>query len=111
MKVDFDKTFDFKKVKTWGWHPHGPGDVKMARTQQDDPEAMRKRAEPIIVDAVTTEMGRRGLTPAASAPDVTVIYYLLLTTNMSTQTIGQFLPATRRVGPAAVPGEPRSRSR
>lgn len=108
VKVDFDKTFDFKKVKTWGWHPQGPGDVKMARTQQDDPEAMRKRAEPIIVNAVTTEMGRRGLTSTASAPDVTVMYYLLLTTTMSTQTIGQFVPSTGEWGLPPIPGATQS---
>jgi hypothetical protein len=103
VKVEFDKSFDFKKVKTWAWHPKGPGDVKMARTQDDDPDAMRKRAEPVIVVAVTAEMGRRGLTAAASAPDITVMYYLLLTTTMSTQTIGQFVPATGEWGLPPIP--------
>ena len=66
VKVEFDKTFDFKAARTWGWNPRGPGDVKMARTQEDDPEAMRAQAEPIILDAVTsanrgarTEAGHR----------------------------------------------------
>ena len=92
VKVEFDKTFDFKAVRTWGWQSPNPGDVKMARTREDDPEAMRKRAEPIIVDAVTVEMHRRGLQPAFPH-DLTVTYYLLLTTSMSAQTLGQFLPA------------------
>jgi hypothetical protein len=39
-------------------------------------------------------MTRRGLQKAATAPDVTLTYYLLLTTNMTAQTGGQFLPAT-----------------
>jgi hypothetical protein len=98
VKVEFDKAFDFKPVKTWAWNPQQPGEVKMARTKDDDPEAMRTRAEPIIMDAVTTEMSRRAMQPATAEPDVTVTYYLLLTTNMSTQTMGQFLPATTEWG-------------
>ena len=94
VKVEFDKTFDFKPVKTWAWNPQQPGEVKMARTREDDPEAMRKRAEPIILDAVAAEMTRRSMQPAKAEPDVIVTYYLLLTTSMSAQTMGQFLPAT-----------------
>ena len=94
VKVEFDKTFDFKPIQTWGWNPAGPGEVKMARTAQDDPEAMKRKAEPWILSAMAAETTRRGLRPATSAPDLTATYYLLLTTNMSTQTMGQFLPTT-----------------
>jgi hypothetical protein len=94
VHVEFDKTFNFKDVRTWGWNPAAPGEVKMARTREDDPDAMKARAEPIILDAVASEIARRGLTRDAAAPDLTVTYYLLLTTNFSAQTIGQFLPAT-----------------
>ena len=92
VHIDFDKAFNFKAVRTWGWNPAGAGDVKMGRTKDDDPEAMRKRAEPIVVDAVTLEMTRLGVTQAKEAPDLTVTYYLLLSTSMSTQTMGQFVP-------------------
>jgi hypothetical protein len=94
VRVEFDKTFDFKSVKTWAWNPDGPGVVKMARTQNDDPEAVRKRAEPLIVEAVTAQLKQRGLVPTTGAADLFVTYYLLLTTSASAQTIGQFLPAT-----------------
>ena len=94
VKVEFDKTFDFTKVQSWGWNPAGPGEVKMARTAQDDPEAMKRKAEPWILSAMATETAGRGLRLATSAPDLTATYYLLLTTNMSSQTMGQFLPAT-----------------
>ena len=47
VKIDFDKAFNFKAVRTWGWNPAGPGDVKMARTKDDDPDAMKRRAEPV----------------------------------------------------------------
>ena len=52
VRIDFDKTFKFAAVRTWGWNPKGTGDVKMARTKDDDPDAMKKRAESPIVDAV-----------------------------------------------------------
>src|SRR5262245_27718782 len=91
VKIDSDKMFDFKSVRTWGWNPSGPGEVKMARTPDDDPEATRKRVEPIIVDAVNTEIGKRGLTTAPQ-PDLVLTYYLLLTVGAATQTVGQFLP-------------------
>jgi hypothetical protein len=98
VKVDFDKSFNFKAVRTWGWHADGPGEVKMARTQKDDPEAMTKAAEPPIVDSVTVEMTRIGLQQAPSDPDLAVHYYLLLTTNQSAQTVGQFIPSTMAWG-------------
>jgi hypothetical protein len=98
VKVEFDKAFDFAAVRTWGWKPEGPGDIKMARTKDDDPEAVRLMAEPIVMDAVSTEMTRHGLTPGGDTPDLTVTYYLLLSTTMSAQTMGQFLPATTAWG-------------
>jgi hypothetical protein len=97
VKVGFDKTFDFKTMHTWGWAEQ-PLDVKMARTQTDDPEAMRRAAEPIVVEAVASEISRRGLQRAAAGPDLIVTSYLLLTTSMSAQTLGQFLPATSAWG-------------
>jgi hypothetical protein len=98
VKLQVDKAFDFRSVRTWAWHPEGPGEVKMARTGSDDPEAARQQAEPVIVSAVTEQMGRRGYQPAAEAPDLVVMYYLLLTLNISTQTLGQFVPATPEWG-------------
>lgn len=97
VRVDFDKMFDFKAMQTWGWNPAGPGDVKMARTQADDPEDIRRRAEPAIVEEVTSELNRLGLRPAP-APDLSVTYYLLLTIGSSAQVLGQFLPATTMWG-------------
>ena len=94
VRVEFDKTFDFKPVQTWGWNPAGPGEIKMARSKYDDPDAMKSKAEPWIVSAMATETASRGLRLATAAPDLTATYYLLLTTNMSTQEMGQFLPST-----------------
>ena len=97
VRVEFDKMFDFKAMHTWGWNPAGPGAVKMARTQADDPEDIRRRAEPAIVEEVTSELNRIGLRPAP-APDLSVTYYLLLTIGSSAQVLGQFLPATTMWG-------------
>ena len=36
VKINHDKTFDFKEAPTWTWSAQR-GDVKMARTQSDDP--------------------------------------------------------------------------
>lgn len=98
VQVQQDQAFDFTAIRTWAWNPGGPGEVKMARTQNDDPEAMRQRAEPVIVDAVTSELGRIGLKPATATPDLSVTYYLLLTIGSSSQALGQFLPATTMWG-------------
>ena len=94
VRVEHDKSFDFRPVRTWGWNPEGAGNVRMARTQDDDPEAMQRRVDPLIREAVAAEMTRRGLKEAPSAPHVTVTYFLLLTTGATAQTLGQFLPAT-----------------
>jgi hypothetical protein len=98
VRVEHDKTFNFKPMRTWAWSQDGPGYVRMARTQQDDPDAAKRKAEPWILDAVASEMTRRGMQRAESEPDLNLTYYLLLSTNMSTQTMGQFLPATAAWG-------------
>src|SRR5262245_1197022 len=78
-RADFDKAFDFKQVRTWEWNPRGAGHVMVARTPDDDPEVIKGRAEPVIIDAVNAEMPRRGLKTAPSAADLELTYYLLLT--------------------------------
>jgi len=93
VKIDFDKTFNFMAVRTWRFDPAGNGEVKMARTQKDDPDAAKAIAEPIIVDAVNIEMQKLKL-QRADRPDLIVRYFLLLTTNQTAQTMGQFLPGT-----------------
>jgi hypothetical protein len=97
-RINFDKTFDFTKARTWSWSPKGAGQVIAARDKDDDPEAVNKRVEPIMFEAVSAELLRRGLKPATGAPDLTLMYYLLLTAGSSSQTLGQFLPATAAWG-------------
>ena len=98
VNIEHDKAFDFKSARTWAWSPKGAGDVIIARTKDDDPAAVKRKAEPLILDAVAGEMMRRGLQTVASQPDLILTYYLLLTNNMTTQSLGQFLPATTAWG-------------
>lgn len=99
IQVDYDKTFNFGALRTWAWHPDGAGDVKMAVTPDDNPEDVRKRFEPVITAAITQELAQKGLTLASTGPpDVLVAYYLLLSTNMSSQYMGQFVPSTTEWG-------------
>ena len=100
VKTQFTKSFDFSKAKTWSWHDGAPGEVKMARTADDDPEVVRKRAEPVIMEAVAAALPKRGLTAAAAgaAADVQVKYYVLITIGTDAQVVGQFLPAVAAWG-------------
>lgn len=93
-RAEFDKKFDFKSVRTWGWDVEEAGDVKMARAAGDDPAPIKKRYGPTIVDAITRELTQLGLAAAApsATPDLRFHYYLLVTVGFDTQTMGQFLP-------------------
>jgi len=94
VRVDLDKTFDFSKVNSWAWGVPEAGRVIVGRTPTDDPDAIRRLVEPVIMDAIVAEMPTRGLTQAAYAPDAMVNYYLLLTVGTEAQTIGQFVPGS-----------------
>ena len=94
VQTQFDKTFDFRGMRTWAWHPTGPGEVKMAVTPDDNPEAVRARFEPVIIDAVQKELAKHQLQgPGDGTPQLYVHYYVLISTSMSAQTMGQFAPA------------------
>ena len=100
VKTDHDPAFDFTKPRTWAWNAKEPGRVITARTANDNPEEIRSRAEPIIMEAVAAEMTRRKvLEPASSgAPDLTIAYSLLLTLGSQSQQMGQFVPSTLEWG-------------
>jgi Domain of unknown function (DUF4136) len=100
LRSDQDKQFDFRAVRTWGWDIEEKGDVKMARSAEDDPAAIKRQFGPTIVDAITSELNQRGLSPGdASKPvDLRFHYYLLVTVGVNAQTMGQFLPAVPEWG-------------
>ena len=94
VKVEFDKEYDFSKVRTYGWHPDGAGEVKLLMREGGDPEQIRVRWEPTIKDAVEKELTKRGLVPATSGvPDLYLNYYFLSGPNSESQYRGQFIGA------------------
>jgi hypothetical protein len=100
LRADQDKQFDFAAVRTWGWDIEEKGDVKMARSSDDDPAAIKRQFGPTIVDAITREVNQRGLSPAeaSATPDLRFHYYLLVTVGVNAQVAGQFLPAVPEWG-------------
>jgi hypothetical protein len=88
-----DPNFDFKGIHSWAWAADGPGDVKMARSSQDDPKALLAIFGPTVVESVVKELGARGLSQVdpADAP-LKMHYYVLVTVGFEAQTMGQFLP-------------------
>ena len=92
VRAEQDPDYDFATVKTWAWDQDA-GEVIMARTATDDPAPLKARVDPRIRQHVQTEMAKKGLKEATSAPDVQLHYYVLVTVNTSGHTMGQFLPA------------------
>lgn len=94
VRVEFDKEYDFTRVRTFGWHPDGAGEVKLLMREGGDPEEIRTRWEPTIKDAVEQEMTKRGLAPATTGtPDLIMHYYFLSGPNSDSQYRGQFIGA------------------
>jgi hypothetical protein len=91
LRVDADKEFDFTTAKTFAWS-EGVGDIMLARTPKDDPEELRKRAQPVIMDTVAAQLPLRGLQMAKANPDLTLRYYMLITIGHNNQQMGQFVP-------------------
>ena len=105
VKVNLDKTFDFRQAQTWAWATPIAGHVLVARNPSDDPDAIQKLAEPVIMEAVMAAMSARGVSHKMDAPAVTLKYYLALTIGSSAQTLGQFLPTNAQWGiPYFAPG-------
>ncbi len=100
VKTDYDPAADFSALKVWAWPADGPGQVKMALTKDDDPEALRKRLEPALLAAVEAALAKKGFVKAApgQAPDFLVAYFGLISVNTDAQVIGQFLPGTMEWG-------------
>ena len=99
VRTEHDKTFDFRGVRTYAWHPDGLGDVKVLEANADDPARLRAKLEPVIKAAVEAQLARRGLVPAAGGqPDLHVYYYVLIGAGTSSQYMGQFLTSTPEWG-------------
>jgi Domain of unknown function (DUF4136) len=95
ITVHYDEKYDFKTVRSWTWANPAPGRVILLRSSSDNPEPLRQRFEPTVVDAVGAELQRLGLSRAEAAPsDVTVSYYLIVSVGAQTEYIGQNIPGS-----------------
>jgi hypothetical protein len=110
VRSDYDKRVDFTKLKVFAWPADGPGQVKMAVSANDDPDAVRKRLEPVLIPAVEQALAKKGFVKAApgAAPDFLVAYFALVSVNTSAQHIGQFLPGTLEWGIPPFEGQTQS---
>jgi hypothetical protein len=99
-KAQSDPKFDFTRLKTFGWHTP-PGEVKIWVTKQSNERAepTRRQYEPVLMQAVETEMVKRGYARASgAAPDFELTYYVLITVGTAAQQAGQFLDANYQFG-------------
>ena len=96
VRTEFDPKADFTRLKTFAWPADGYGQVKMMLSKDDDPEALRKRFEPTLIEAAEKSLIAKGMVKAAAgqAPDFLVAYFALISVNTEAQTVGQFLPST-----------------
>jgi hypothetical protein len=96
VQVGFDPAVDFSPFKTYAWPADGAGQVKMAVTKDDDPDALKARFEPVIVANVDQSLLKKGFQKAAPGQpaDFLVTYFALVSVSTSGQTMGQFLPGT-----------------
>lgn len=105
IRTQHDKTFDFRGVRTYAWHPEGAGEVKVLEANADDPASLRAKLEPVIKAAVEEQLAQRGLVPAAGGqPDLHVYYYLLIGAGTSSQYMGQFLSSSPDWGLPVISG-------
>ncbi len=101
VRVEHDKAFDFRAVKTYAWHSEGAGDVKMlmSGSAARDPGDIQVKVEPTILQAVEDSLNKRGVgrvEPGQGA--LNAHYYLLIGAGQSMQQMGQFLPGTTAWG-------------
>ena len=99
-KAQQDPKFDFTRLKTFGWHTP-PGEVRILVTKESNARAepTRRQYEPVLMQAVETELVKRGYTRAAgAAPDFEFAYYVLITVGTAAQEAGQFLDANAQFG-------------
>ena len=99
IKTQFNKDFNFVGLNTYAWHPSGVGEVKMLVVGVGDAAEIRRRIEPIIVQAVEDNLKKLGFTQTASNQAALLVnYYALIGTSLSAQEMGQFVPAVPEWG-------------
>lgn len=94
VRTQHDEAYDFTGKQTYAWHPDGTGEVKLLQNSYEKPDVLKAKFDPIIMQAMDVELGKRGFTKATSGvPDFYLYYYLLIGPNSSSQFQGQFIGA------------------
>jgi hypothetical protein len=94
VKVDYDKTFDFRGLTSYAWRLDGVQPVKILQNTEDKPEEVRRNLEPLILEAVDRDLAKKGFKRVATeTPDLYADYYLLIGPGVSSQYHGQFVGA------------------
>jgi Domain of unknown function (DUF4136) len=93
-----EPNFAFASLKTWAWNPSGPGDFKVWVSSESDPAPVKKQFEPVILQSVDEQLGKKKFMKVDGKPDFFVTYYALITLGMNSQQLGQFLPSLSEWG-------------
>jgi hypothetical protein len=99
-KAQLDPKFDFTRLKTFDWHTP-PGVVKIWVTKESSAreEPTRRQYEPVLMQAVETELVKRGYSRATgAAPDFDLSYHVLIAVGTAAQQAGQFLDPNATFG-------------
>jgi hypothetical protein len=106
IRTQRDKSFSFKGLRTWTWHPDGAGQVKLMSTPNDDSAKAHAALDPVVVDEVTKALTARGLTQQTQgASDLIVNYYLLVTPGMTGTDMTHYLPSVAEYGLPPIPSQ------
>jgi hypothetical protein len=105
VRIQADKTFSFKNLRTWDWHADGAGEVKLMTTAMDAEQSGQWHAllDPIITKAVEKEMSARGFERKPGGADFIVNYYVLTVPGTASNQMGQFLPSVAEYGLPPIP--------
>ena len=85
IRVHYDKTLDFSKFKTYGWAPHGAVARPMLALD--------------FVGAVEDELNARGLHKVESNPDLIIVFYAAVDTEVSMTSKNPLYNATGGIPP------------
>ncbi len=85
IRVHYDKSLDFSKFKTYGWAPHGAVARPMLALD--------------FVGAVEDELNKRGLHKVESNPDLIIVFYSAVDSEISMTSANPLYNATGGIPP------------
>ena len=81
VSQDYDKTVDFKALKTFDWKPR-------EEAERGDPTEMSPLVATRVRNAIERELGARGMTKSADSPDILIDYNLKVESRISSMNVG-----------------------